>query len=57
MELRDTEVGHEAAQNWETKLLPIIGDALLKRRHCAWRGYDASWHLDQINLKVLHRRS
>ena len=33
MALRGIEVSHEAVRDWETKLLPIMGDALRKHRH------------------------
>ena len=32
MALRGLEVSYEAVRDWETKLLPVIGDALRKRR-------------------------
>ena len=32
-ELRGIEVSHETVREWETKLLPVMGDALRKRRH------------------------
>ena len=31
--LRRIEVSHEAVRDWETKLLPVMGDALRKRRY------------------------
>ena len=31
--LRGIEVSHEAVRYWETKLLPVLGDELRKRRH------------------------
>ena len=30
--LRGIEVSHEAVRDWEVKLLPVMGDALRKRR-------------------------
>ena len=32
MALRGIEVSHEAVRDWEAKLLPVMGDALRKRR-------------------------
>jgi hypothetical protein len=36
--LRGIEVSHEAVRDWETKLPPIIGEELRKRRHGKRRG-------------------
>ena len=41
--LRGIEVSHEAVRDWETKLLPVMGDELRKRRHGIRRGSGASW--------------
>ena len=35
---RGIEVSYEAVGDWEAKLLPVVGDALRKRRHGARRG-------------------
>jgi hypothetical protein len=32
LQLRGIEVSHEAIRDWDTKLLPVLGDALRKRR-------------------------
>ncbi len=52
MSLRGVEVSHEAVRDWETKLLPVMGDELRKRRHGTQRGPGASWHVDETYLKV-----
>ena len=52
MALRGIEVSHEAVREWETKLLPIMGDALRRRRHGTRRGPGASWFVDETYLKV-----
>ena len=53
MALRGIEVSHEAIRDWEAKLLPVMGDALRKRRHGRRRGSGAgSWHVDETYLKV-----
>ena len=52
MALRGIEVSHEAVRDWETKLLPLMGDALRKRRHGSQRGSGVSWHVDETYLKV-----
>jgi putative transposase len=38
MSLRGIEVSYEAIRDWETKLLPVMGDELRKRRHGSGRG-------------------
>ena len=50
--LRGIEVSHEAIRDWETKLLPIMGEALRKRRHRIRRGPGVSWYVDETYLKV-----
>jgi putative transposase len=40
--LRGIEVSHETVREWETKLLPVMGDALRKRRHGLRRGSGVS---------------
>jgi transposase-like protein len=50
--LRGIEVSHEAVRDWETKLLPIMGEELRKRRHGKRRGPGASWYVDETYLKV-----
>ena len=52
MALRGIEVSHEAVRDWETKLLPVMGDALRKRRHGTRRGCGNSWYVDETYLKV-----
>ena len=53
--LRGIEVSHEAVRDWETKLLPIMGDALRKRRHSTRLGSGTSWYVDETYLKVRGR--
>jgi transposase-like protein len=36
--LRGIEMSHETIRDWETKLLPVMGEALRKRRHRMRRG-------------------
>ena len=55
MALRGIEVSYEAIRDWETKLLPITGDELRKRRHGTRRSYGTSWHVDETYLKVRGR--
>ena len=50
--LRGIEVSHEAIRDWETKLLPIMGEQLRKRRHGKRRGPGVSWYVDETYLKV-----
>jgi putative transposase len=40
--LRSIEVSHEAVRDWETKLLPVMGEELRKRRHGKRRGSGVS---------------
>lgn len=56
MALRGIEVSYEAIRGCETKLLPIMGDELRKRRHGWRRGPGASWNVDETYLKVRGRR-
>ena len=53
--LRGIEVSYEAIRDWEAKLLPVMGDALRKRRHGTRRGSGTSWHVDETYLKVRGR--
>ena len=55
MALRGIEVSHEAIRDWEAKLLPVMGDALRKRRHGTRRGAGISWYIDETYLKVRSR--
>ncbi len=55
MALRGLEVSHEAVRDWEAKLLPVISDALRKRRHGRRRGCGTRWYVDEIYLKVRSR--
>jgi putative transposase len=48
--LRGFIVSHEAIRDWETKLLPILGDAVRKRRHGTRRGTGISWYVDETYL-------
>jgi putative transposase len=47
MAVRGIQVSQEAVRDWETKLLPVMGDALRKRRHGRRRGPGTSWYVDQ----------
>ncbi|WP_284948302.1 IS6 family transposase [Acidisoma cladoniae] len=55
MALRGIEISHETVRDWEVKLLPIMGDALRKRRHGTRRAAGASWYVDETYLKVRGR--
>ena len=56
MALRGIEVSHEAVRDWETKLLPIMGDDFRKRRFGGKsRVPGASWLVDETYLKVRGR--
>ena len=55
MALRGIEVSHEAIRDWEAKLLPVMGNALRKRRHGTRRAAGASWYVDETYLKVRGR--
>jgi putative transposase len=55
MALRGIEVSHEAVREWETKLLPVMGDEFRKRRHGTRRQSGASWYVDETYLKVRGR--
>jgi putative transposase len=50
--LRGIEVSHETIRDWETKLLPVMGEALRKRRHGLRRGSGVSWYVDETYLQV-----
>ena len=53
--LRGIEVSHEAVRGWETKLLPVMGDELRKRRRGTRRTPGTSWYVDETYLKVRGR--
>jgi transposase-like protein len=53
--LRGIEESHETVRDRETKLLPVMGDALRKRRQGMRRGAGASWYVDETYLKVRGR--
>ena len=55
MALRGIEISHEAIRDWETRLLPVMGDALRKCQHGNRRGAGTSWYVDEIYLKVRGR--
>ncbi|WP_284945153.1 IS6 family transposase [Acidisoma cladoniae] len=55
MALRGIEISHETVRDWEVKLLPIMGDALRKRRHGTGRAAGVSWYVDETYLKVRGR--
>src|SRR3984957_15775568 len=50
MLLRGFTVGHESIRRWEAKLLPVMGEALRKRRHGIGRSSGQSWHADETVL-------
>jgi putative transposase len=50
--LRGIEVSHETVRDWETKLLPVMGEELRKCRHGRRRGSGVSWYVDETYLKV-----
>jgi putative transposase len=55
MALRGIAISHETVRDWETKLLPIMGDALRKRRYGTRRAACVSWYVDETYLKVRGR--
>ena len=52
MLLRGITVSHECIRQWEVKLLPVMGEALRKRRLGAGRSPGQSWYVDETYLKV-----
>jgi putative transposase len=46
---RGITVTHEAVQEWESKLAPLLSEALRKRRHGA---VGKSWYVDETYIKV-----
>jgi transposase-like protein len=52
MLLRGFTVSHESIRRWEAKLLPVMGEALRKRRHGIGRSSGQSWYADETYLKV-----
>jgi transposase-like protein len=46
MLLRGFTVSHERIRQWEAKLLPVMGEALRKRRHATGRSCGQSWYVD-----------
>ena len=57
MLLRGFTVSHECVRQWEAKLLPVMGEALRKRRHGTGRSSGQSWYVDETYLKVHGRWS
>jgi putative transposase len=53
--LRGFTVSHETIREREAKLLPVMGDALRKRRHGMRRRSGRSWFIDETYLKVQGR--
>ena len=53
MLLRGFTVSHESIRQWEAKLLPVMGEALRKRRHGRGRHSGQSWYVDETYLKVV----
>ena len=52
MLLRGFTVSHESIRRWESKLLPVMGEALRKRRYGIGRCSGQSWYADETYLKV-----
>jgi transposase-like protein len=48
-------VCHECIRQWQTKLLPVMGEALRKPRHGIGRSSGQSWYADETDLKVQGR--
>src|ERR1700687_1636096 len=55
MLLRGFTVSHECIRQWEAKLLPVMGEALRKRRHGTGRSSGQSWYVDETYMKVAGR--
>jgi putative transposase len=55
MLLRGFTVSHECIRQWEAKLLPVMGEALRKRRHGTGRRSGESWYADETYLTVQGR--
>jgi len=49
MLLRGFTVSHESIRRWEAKLLPVMGEALRKRRHGIGRSSGQSWYADETS--------
>ena len=47
MLLRGFAISHEPIRRWEAKLLPVMGEALRRRRHGARRRSGESWYADE----------
>jgi len=45
-------VCHECIRQWQTKLLPVMGEALRKPRHGIGRSSGQSWYADETDLKA-----
>jgi hypothetical protein len=52
MLLRGFTISHESIRRWESKLLPVMGEALRKRRYGIGRISGQSWYADETYLKV-----
>src|SRR5882724_7329211 len=55
MLLRGFTISHESIRRWEAKLLPVMGEALRKRRYGIGRISGQSWYADETYLKVQGR--
>jgi putative transposase len=55
MLLRGFAVRHECIGQRETKLLPVMGEVLRKRRHATGGRYGQSWYAGETYLKVQSR--
>jgi putative transposase len=53
--LRGSEVSHEVIRDWESKLLPVMGHEMRKRRHNPRRRGGSRWYVDETYLKVRGR--
>jgi putative transposase len=55
MLLRGFTVSRDCIRQWEAKLLPVMEEALRKRRHGTGRRSGQSWYVDETYLKVQGR--
>jgi transposase-like protein len=55
MLLRGFTVSHEPIRRWEAKLLPVMGEALRKRRRGIGGSSGRSWYADETYLRVQSR--
>jgi transposase-like protein len=53
--LRGIVFSYEAVRDWETKLAPVLTDALRQRRHGRSGASRRNWHVDETYLRVRGR--